>query len=409
MTETDHPSRTGKLWWERSDLMQREGKLLFEGMEVQRLAEDCGTPTYVYNRNRIADNLSRVSEALNNAHPRTRVFYAMKSNRYEPILRWMASLGNMGIDACSPGEVELALRWGFREEQISYTATGMSLNEWERVLSHPGIIVNADALGDIRKIGRVAPGRSIGIRVNPGVSLGYRQNPKLMYTQQNRFSKFGISIEECSEAVQLAERLRLQVSGIHAHAGCGYLEDQLPQYKQLLDRLVALTEQFPQLEHLNLGGGLGIPLVEGDGHWDLQKWSSLLKSRFRDWQGELWCEPGDYLVKDSGLLLTEITNIETKCGKKVVWVNAGFNIHHEPVFYNLPLFPVPVTERSGAKEPVTVVGNINEGHDIWMEDVPMSPLEEGDFIAFLNAGGYGASMSSNHCCRGNFREILIPE
>ena len=408
MSDVDQTTRTRPPWWERSDLTHRDGKLLFGGVEVQHLAEENGTPTYVYNRNRIADNLSRLIKALNDAHPRSHIFYAMKSNRYEPILRWMASRGDVGIDACSPGEVKLALRCGFKEGQISYTATGMSSREWENVLQHPDIIVNADALGDIRKIGQIAPGRSIGIRVNPGVSIGYRQNPKLMYTQQSRFSKFGISMDDCDEGFQLAKQLNLQIRGIHAHAGCGYLEEQLPQYKQLLERLARLTQAFPQLEYLNLGGGLGIPLVEGDGSWNLQRWSSLLRSHFGDWQGQLYCEPGDYLVKDSGLLLGEITNIETKCGKRVVWVNAGFNVHHEPVFYSLPLFPVPVVEGPGDSETVTIVGNINEGHDIWMEDILMPPLKEGDILAFLNAGGYGASMSSNHCCRGNFSEVMIP-
>ena len=407
MAEIDQDTHAPNRWWERADLRYQDGQLLFEGVEVQALAASHATPLYVYNRNRIADNVSRLSRALNQAHPRTQVYYAMKSNRYEPILKWMASLGTLGIDACSPGEVELALQCGFRDKQISYTATGMSYREWERVLQHPGIVIDADAFGDIRKIAQIAPGRAIGIRVNPGISLGYRQNPKLMYTQQNSFSKFGVSMDECGQAISLAEASGLRVGGIHAHVGCGYLAEQLPQYEQLLDKLAGLISRFPELEYVNLGGGLGIPLVEDDGYWDLERWTALLRSRFDGLTGQLCCEPGDYLVKDSGLLLSEVTNIESKCGRKVLWVNAGFNIHPEPVFYSLPLYPIPVIERPGAAETVTIVGNINEGHDVWMEDVRMSPVKEGDTIAFLNAGGYGASMSSNHCCRGVFQELLI--
>ena len=408
MPETNQDSQVPNLWWERTDLGYLEGQLWFEGIEVRNLVDCNGTPLYVYNRNRAADNISRLSRAMSAAHPRTCIFYAMKSNRYEPLLKWMASLGSLGIDACSPGEVELALQCGFRDEQISYTATGMSYREWELVLRHPGIVVNADSFGDIRKIAEIAPGRTIGIRVNPGISLGYRQNPKLMYTQQSRFSKFGVSMEECEQAIAFAETSGLQVCGIHAHVGCGYLAEQLPQYERLLDRLVELISRFPKVESLNLGGGFGIPLVEEDGHWDLEQWAALLHSRFRGWEGQLCCEPGDYLVKDAGLLLAEVTNIETKCGRKVIWVNAGFNIHPEPVFYSLPLYPVPLVQRPGETETVTIVGNINEVHDIWMEDIRMLPVKEGDVIAFLNAGGYGAAMSSNHCCRGTFREMLIP-
>lgn len=158
MAETDQDTCFRKLWWERSDLMREQGRLMLEGMDVQRIAEDCGTPAYVYNRNRIGANVSRLLQALDSAHPRSRLFYAMKSNRYEPILRWLAGLGNVGIDACSPGEMDLALQCGFREEQISFTATGMGYREWESVLQHADVMINADSFGDIRKIGQISPG-----------------------------------------------------------------------------------------------------------------------------------------------------------------------------------------------------------------------------------------------------------
>jgi len=393
-------------WWQRNDLRYENNRLKFGTTDLNTVAVS-GTPTYVYNSVRIGENIGRLQACLDKSHPRTGLFYAMKSNRFRPILKWMAGRGNLGIDACSFNEVQLAIDCGFKDSQISYTATGTGYHEWEKLLSFPNLIINADSFGDIRKIAQIAPGRSIGLRINAGVSLGYRQNPKLVYTAKDSFSKFGIPIDQIPEAIKVAGNLQLKVIGIHSHCGCGYLKEQTPQYTLFLEKLAHIAQKTPQLQYINLGGGLGIPLDENDSKWDLEIWSDLIHRNFKTWDGTIFGEPGDYIVKDAGILLLEITNIEMKCGRKVVWLNGGFNIHPEPVFYNLPIYPVPVLKKEGKPEKVTIVGNINEAHDIWMENVELGPVGEGDTIAMLNAGGYGASMSSNHCCRGHFSETLL--
>jgi len=400
--------RSKPSWWQRADLFYQKGQLTFAGVNLDSIGKNLGTPTYVYSRTRIEENITRLQRSLTGSHPQTRLFYAMKSNRYPPLLQSIAEFGNVGIDACSAGEVKIALECGFSEEQITFTATGMSFQEWEEVLSFSKLIINADSFGDIQKIGSISPGREIGLRMNAGVSLGYRQNPKLVYTASNRFSKFGISPDQLDDALQACAKYHLEVIGIHSHCGCGYLKEQLPQYAAFLEILKTIALSHPHLRYINLGGGLGIPLIESDSAWDLDAWSALLRSTFEGWSGTLYCEPGDYLVKDAGILLTSVTNVEIKASRKVVWLNAGFNIHPEPVFYDLPLFPVPIAPAKGEPELVTFVGNINEAHDIWMENLTMPPIAEGDTVALLNAGGYGASMSSNHCCRGHFSQILIP-
>jgi diaminopimelate decarboxylase len=121
-------------------------------------------------------------------------------------------------------------------------------------------------------------------------------------------------------------------------------------------------------------------------------------------------EPGDYIVKDAGVLVLGVTDVERKRDVTFVHVDGGFNLAPEPAYYELPCEPVACAPRSfdtAAWKPVTLAGNINEALDIWAHAAPMPELREGDHIAFLNAGGYGASMSSNHCMRGAFTEMLL--
>ena len=120
-------------------------------------------------------------------------------------------------------------------------------------------------------------------------------------------------------------------------------------------------------------------------------------------------EPGDYLVKDAGLLLLGTTFVERKKNTLFVGADAGFSIAPEPAYYNLPFQPLPLAYDGGPCQQASVVGNINEALDVWRENHPMPPVHEGDIVAMINAGGYASAMSSNHCMRGSFREFLLPE
>lgn len=112
-------------------------------------------------------------------------------------------------------------------------------------------------------------------------------------------------------------------------------------------------------------------------------------------------------MKDAGVLLLEVNDVEMRAGQWFVGVNGGFNLHPEPVFYDLPLEPVPTRRQAGRRQRLTIAGNINEAHDLWSRAVVLPLPEPGDVWAFLNAGGYGAAMASDHCRRGEWRELLL--
>jgi diaminopimelate decarboxylase len=393
-------------WWARAGLHTRDETLTFGGCHPEQIARAERKPVFVYSAARVQANLTRLADALTASNVYARVFYAMKANRYAPLLTFLRTLGRCGVDACSPDELLVARRTGFAEGDISYTSTVPSDADLDILARHPGIWLNCDSLASIERVAARCPGRTIGLRINTGLGIGYRANPLLQYAGVAP-TKFGIYREQFSEALALARRTGLRVRGLHFHSGCGYLTAQLPALDRIFDLAAWFIAQVPDLEHVNIGGGLGVPLVEGDEPLDLAAWATVVARHFARRPFEVWVEPGDYLVKDAGILVLQVVAVEHKQGVRFVYVDGGFNLHIEPAFYNLPLHPVPCSRRSGQPEVVTIAGNINEALDVWAADVALSPVQSGDYLAWLNAGGYGSSMSSNHCLRGTFAEYLV--
>lgn len=395
-------------WWQRPDRRYRHGRLHLGRAELEPLARAAKQPAYFYHGDRVRQNLARLARALRRHAPGGRIFYAMKSNRFAPLLGLLRAGGGCGIDACSPREVLLARKIGFPEDAISYTATSVSDDDLAVLRRHPGVWVNCDSLSMLGRLGRLMPGREVGLRINPGLGVGYRANRLVRYAG-GRPTKFGIYAGEFAEALRIAAAHRLRVTGLHVHSGCGYLTPQLPAWERVLAVALEFAAQVRGLRHVNVGGGLGIPLVAGDRPLDLEAWGEILGRRVGRRGLQVWVEPGDYLVKDSGVLVLQVNTVEKKNGVLFAGVNGGFNLHPEPAFYRLPLEPVPCrAPRPGtARRRVTVAGNINEALDLLAENVLLPPLAEGDWLAFLNAGGYGAAMSSNHCLRGEFAEYLV--
>jgi len=404
--------RTGnfkrKFWWERQDFCFHDNTLYFGNQNLFELANAVGTPIFVYNVSRVKEKLLLLHSALENQSLDFKILYAMKANRSVPLLTALKMYGLCGIDASSPGELLLARQVGFKEEEISFTNTSVSNEDLDCLKKHPKVWVNCDSLSSIRRLGIRCPGREIGIRVNLGVGIGY--NEMLTYAGNNKGTKFGVYKDNFEEALKIAKNFNLNVKGLHFHSGSGYLTQQLPIWEKILETLEYFLESLPNLEHINLGGGLGTPLVETDKPLDLTVWSEIIARKLGTRNYQILVEPGDFLVRDAGIMILEVNTVERKSDKVFIGVNGGFNIYNEPAIYNLPLevTPLRLTHTSTTNSQLyTIAGNINEALDIFAEDVMLPLVDEGDYLCFLNAGAYGASTSSNHCMRGQFAEYLL--
>lgn len=391
-------------WWVREGLDIVDGRLRFAGRDAERLARDHGTPLYVYDPDRLTTNVGRLRSALERAGVRYRLNYALKANRHPVLLATLRNIGDIGIDVCSPQEVQLALESGWSPAEISYTGTNLSDRDLDVILAQ-SVLLNLDSLSAIRRVGQRAAGRAIGLRINPQIGTGY--SAQLTYAGEKP-TKFGIYADRFHEALNLAGNHGLHVRGLHFHIGSGWLHAGLTNFHAAVERAASLVRQVPGIEYVNVGGGLGIPLQQSDEAVDLDAYARGIAQHLGPLGIAVYFEPGDFLVKDTAILLVEVVSVEDKGGVRFVGVDCGFNAFGLPVMYHYHQEIVLCRDAAGTSTMTcTVAGNINEAGDLFAENCALPDVREGDVMALLSAGGYGASMASNHCARPRAAELAI--
>jgi diaminopimelate decarboxylase len=402
-------------WWVRPGLEILDGRLAIAGQDAEALAREHGTPLFVYDRRRLAENAERLIAALDRAGLRHRVRFALKANPDPAALKALRDL--VGIDACSPGEVLRALECGWPAEDISYTGTNVSERDLDVLLAHP-IHLNLDAISQIERVGRrlaAAGGRRrppIGLRINPGAGAGY--NEKLAYSGA-RPTKFGIYEDRLDEALAAAARYGLPVDTIHVHVGSGWLGDGLASFEAAIGRVAEIVRRLRTDGHpireLNVGGGLGVPARADERPVDPDAYAAALRRALGDLVDGgvvVGSEPGDYLAKDSAILLGEVVTVEERGGTTFVGLDMGWNVNCSYFIYRYAQeFVVCRAPDAKRTETVTVAGHINEAGDVFAEAYPLPPVVEGDILALLNAGGYHQAMSSTHCLRPHAPGIFL--
>jgi diaminopimelate decarboxylase len=394
-------------WWVRPSLdVDPDGRLRVAGRDAERLAREHGTPLYAYDLARYGETARELQAALATIDAGTRLRFAMKSNPQPEILAVFRGLGepgspeSVGIDACSPGEIVRALECGWHADEISYTGTNVSDRDFDVIVAQ-GIHVNLDAISQVERYGRRAPGSRVGLRIDPGAGAGYLEH--LEYSG-DRPSKFGIGLERFDDALAACARHDLKVDTIHFHAGSGWLADGLAGFERALPAAVEAVERARAAGHdvieVNVGGGLGRPARSDERPVDLAAYVAALQRHLGPLGVTIACEPGDYLSKDAGILLGEVVTIEQRRGVTFIGLDLGWNLDCGYFIYKFEQELVLCRDAEAARtETVTVAGHINEASDVFAVDYPMAKVEEGDIVAILNAGGYAEAMSSTHCLR----------
>ena len=393
-------------WWIRPGLEIVDGRLEIAGRDAEALAREHGTPLFIYDRQRFAENARRLQAALAATELAYRVRFALKANPLPEILEVFRALGeptapdSVGIDACSPGEVERAIACGWRPDEISFTGPNVSERDLD-VLLPRNVHVNLDAISQIDRYGRRAPGAAIGVRIDPATGAGYNEH---LHYSGDRPTKFGIGLERLDDAVAAARRHDLTIDTVHFHAGSGWLADGLPGFEAALVRaveaVVRLRDAGCPIGEVNVGGGLGAPARQDERAIDVDAYAATLQRHLGPLDLTVTCEPGDYLSKDAAILLGEVVTVERRRGVTFVGLDIGWNVNCAYFIYRFAQELVPCRRPDAERtETVTVAGHINEAGDVFAEDYAMAPVREGDMVALLNAGGYLQAMSSTHCLR----------
>jgi diaminopimelate decarboxylase len=392
-----------RAWWARPGLEIRDGRLSIAGRDAEELARIHGTPTYVHDCLRVVEQAEALHGALAAVGLQPRVRLALKAQREPGLLTFLRRVAPfLGIDACSPGEVEWALANGWEPDEVSYTGTNLSERDLDRILP-TGVHLNVDLLTQLDRVGRRQPGSRIGIRVNPRIGASKTGGGQTLYTGE-RPTKFGIFPEQLDDALAIARRHRLLLDTVHFHVGDGYLNEGLGEFEESVRRagevVVTLRDAGHPIQEVNTGGGLGVPESPGDHPLDLARWAAICAEHLGPLGVVVGSEPGDFLVKDAVVHLAEVVTVERRDGARFLGLDTGWTVMAEHFVYGALLDLVlcrdvlaPVLDR------VTIGGHINEGDDLFAQDYPFPMVDEGDVVAAINVGSYNGSMTSVHCLR----------
>jgi diaminopimelate decarboxylase len=378
-----------------------------EDVPVGGIAERIGTPVFVYSAAAVRHAYRGIDAAFA-GYPHA-IHYALKANSTLALLRLLRELGSR-VDANSIGEVEVAQRAGFAPGEIVFTGVGKRRDELEAAIALGIGAINAESAGELDRIGALAAAQGrearVALRVNPDIDAG--SHPHI--STGLRINKFGVPVSEAA-AIYRARRETpgLKLVGVHVHVGSQIttLAPLQRAARTLVDLALALGDDGLALEHLDLGGGLGIA-DDGQPVIAPEAYAGAVLPDLRRSGLPVVLEPGRAIVGAAGALVSRVVDVKAyPDGRRFAVLDAGMTELMRPALYGAFHRIVPVAPRAGAETPWEVVGPICESSDAFAHDRPLPPLEVDDLVAVLDAGAYGAVMGSNYNRRLLPAEVLV--
>jgi diaminopimelate decarboxylase len=376
--------------------------LVCDGVPLEPLAAAHGTPLYVYSAATIDERYRAIDEAFA-GYPHS-IHYALKANSTLAIARRLRALGSFA-DANSGGEIEVARRAGFTPEQIVFTGVGKTMAELGAAIDIGVRTINVESAGEIERIEALSRERKvrtkIAIRVNPDVDA--KTHPHI--STGMKINKFGIPIDEVPQLCAVTRgRPNVQIVGLHAHVGSQITNmEPLTRAAAALVRLAReLALDGTSIEHLDIGGGLGVS-YDGSPVPSAKDYAAAVLPVVRESGLEIVLEPGRHIMAPAGALLTRVVDVK---GPFVV-MDAGMTELIRPMMYNAFHRIEPVVRTDAPSSPVHIVGPLCESSDTLGKDRTIPRPNVGDLFAVLDAGAYGSVMASNYNRRLMPAEVMV--
>ena len=380
-----------------------------DGIDIATLAEEYGTPLYVYSAEQIRINYSDLNSAFQKYYPKTKIHFSVKANSNLSILELFRSI-NCGADCSSPIELELTKKAGFDADKILYTGNYESFSDLENAYNSK-VTLNLDDINSFKRLVQIAVPERIAFRINPGIGRGGFEGIVTGGTD----AKFGIPYERAFSAYKLAKDSGVNRFGIHMMTGSNNLE---PYYfAEIVDKLLTIAgDIFHKLgiipEYVDIGGGFGIPYHNDEETLNVDLTAQLVTEMFIEkctkygfGEPNLYLEPGRFLVANSGYLITKVTGIKNSY-KNFVGLDAGMNTLIRPALYGAK-HRIEVYNNDNNTQMVNICGQICENSDIFSVLQPFPEVSEGDIAIIRDVGAYGYVMSSNYNNRLRPAEVLI--
>ena len=363
------------------------------------------TPLYVYDAQRIRDQYQKLTTAFQQSD--IQVFYACKALTNVNVLKVLNQLGS-GVDCVSINEVKLALTAGVAPEKIIFTPNSVALEEYLEATALK-VNINIDNLHLLESFGKhFGANYPVIIRLNPHIMAG----GNIKISTGHIDSKFGISVDQVDQIIEIRKSTGIQIKGLHLHTGSEIKDVEV--FIKGLNLLLDLSEHFPEMSIVDLGGGFKVPYKEEEVGTNMQLLGEKMAETLSAYTiktgrtFKVWFEPGKYLVSECGYFLVKANIIKKGPSRTFVGVNSGFNHLIRPMFYDAYHKISNISNPSGKPTVYNVVGNICET-DTFAWDRELNEVRPGDILLFNNAGAYGFEMSSRFNSRARPAEVLADQ
>lgn len=387
----------------------RNGVLHAEAANLTAIADEVGTPFYCYSTATLERHYRVFAEAF--ADVDALVCYAMKANSNQAVIATLARLG-AGADVVSGGELKRALKAGISPDKIMFSGVGKTAEELKAALDADILCINVESEPELELLSAIACERRarapISLRVNPDVDA--RTHAKIATGKAE--NKFGIPISRAREVYAHAAKLPgLRVCGVDMHIGSQItaLQPFDDAFALLSDFVRALRADGHQIDHVDLGGGLGIPYRDDDIPPHPELYADVVKRATRELGCKLVFEPGRLIVGNAGILVTRVLYVKRGEAKTFIIVDAAMNDLVRPTLYEAhhAIRPVREPPASAWRTVADVVGPVCESGDFLARDHELAEPKSGDLLAVMSAGAYGAVQAGTYNTRALIPEILV--
>ncbi len=375
-----------------------------EGVEIQKIAEDRSTPFYCYSKKAITENYKNFSNSFKNMD--VKICFSLKSNSNLSILKILSNLGS-GADVVSEGELKKALKANIEANNIVFSGVGKTEEEISFAITNHCLQINVESLSELNRVntiaGKIGNTQKVALRINPDVD----PNTHGKITTGKSENKFGISVNDAFNIFKnSSEYKNITLDGIAFHIGSNIneikpFEDSFKITNKLLQNLSDINVP---IETIDVGGGVGIENV----NFSYTDYSNLINKYFDTSQKQIIIEPGRSISANTGILVSKILYIKKTESRKFIIIDAGMNDWMRTALYDAQHQIVPL-EKKQSKDSVEtiIVGPICETTDQFISAKKYYDVEEGEYLAILNTGAYGSSMSSNYNVRPLLEEVMI--
>jgi diaminopimelate decarboxylase len=375
-----------------------------EGVSLEDIAESQKTPFYVYSQSKITDTFKQLKNSLD-----SEIFYAIKANSNQAIIKLMASLG-AGADVVSVGELERAIMAGVEPHKIIFEGIGKTKQDIAFAIEKNIRLINIESIDELERVNEVA------IHQNKKINIGIRLNPNIDGQTLDKIStgkktdKFGIDTDKLDEIFQVLEvSNNVNLIGISCHVGSQIFKINVfaEIFKKMKNNAQIFLDKGYAIKHVDLGGGLGVNYHQDQEILNLQLIKNEMDKYYIDIPYKLSFEPGRYLVANAGILVTSVITIKNNGGINYLITDAGMHTLIRPALYKAHHKIESASVNNEQKINYTIAGPICESSDIFEKNISLPEQKVGNLIIIKDTGAYGKVMASNYNSRGLPLEILV--